>query len=215
MHVLMEHKQKDLVLKIYDDFASGLLYNHTRNTFNTERILEASSFLYALIELLSEKGLLSINELDERKKEVAERLIQRFTKSGIGLMCQDKEFDKYTFEHNASVDCESRLSRCKALCCKFPFALSRQDVEEGIIRWDFGRPYLIAHKEDGYCIHLDNATYRCTVYKHRPVPCKGFDCKDNEKWHVWQDYDNKIINYQLIDRITKNNGDLYASGIGG
>jgi hypothetical protein len=114
------------------------------STANTTKTLEASSFLYALIELLSEKGLLTIEELDERKKQVAQRLVKRFVDSGMGLMYQDPEYDKYNFDQEAQIDCESRLSVCKAVCCKLPFALSKQDVEEGIIRWEFGRPYLIA-----------------------------------------------------------------------
>jgi Fe-S-cluster containining protein len=76
-------------------------------------------------------------------------------------------------------------------------------VEEGIVRWDFGRPYLIAHDGDGYCIHLDRKTYKCKVYENRPVPCRGFNCKDNEKWKVWLDFDKKIINPELIEKIKK------------
>lgn len=124
-------------LKMEDDLCSGLLYSHSRITDNTKKILESTSFLYALIELLKEKGLISIEELDNRKREVAERLVKRFAESGVGLMVQDPEHDKYTFEHEARVDCQSRLPICKSICCKFPFALSRQDVEEGIIRWNF------------------------------------------------------------------------------
>lgn len=52
---------------------------------------------------------------------------------------QHPEHDKYNFEHEAQVDYQSRLHTCKAICCKFPFALSRQDVGEGIVCWDFGR----------------------------------------------------------------------------
>lgn len=117
-------------------------------------------FLYALIELLIEKGLLTTEELDERKRQVAERLVKRFVESGLGLMYQDPEYDKYAFDREADVDCESRLDTCKALCCKLPFALSKQDVEEGIIRWEFGRQYLIAHGDDGYCVRLDRKTYK-------------------------------------------------------
>jgi hypothetical protein len=98
---------------------------------NTKKTLESTSFLYALIELLSEKGLISIEELDRRKNQAAERLVKKFVESGMGLLYQDPEEDKYTFEHEAQVDCESRLHTCKAMCCKFPFALSKQDVEEG------------------------------------------------------------------------------------
>ncbi len=121
-------------------------------------------------------------------------------------MYQDPEYDKYTFEHEADVDCQNKLPVCKAICCKFPFALSRQDVEEGIIRWEFGRPYLIAHDTDGYCVHLDRETYRCKVREHRPVPCRGFDCKNNEKWKVWEDYDGNLINSKLIEEIDGSDG---------
>jgi Fe-S-cluster containining protein len=191
--------------KIYDYLSQGLVYTHTRINDNTKKNLEATSFLYALIELLNEKGLLTIKELDERKKQVAERLIRRFTETGIGLMYQEPEYDKYTFEHEAQIDCQDRLHICKAICCKIPFALSRQDVEEGIVRWDFGRPYLIAHDSDGYCVHLNRETYKCTVHENRPVPCRGFSCKDNEKWPLWLNDGQKAINPELIEKINQSN----------
>lgn len=186
---------------LLQDISRGLQYSHLRINANTSKTLESASFLYALIELLKEKGLLTIEELDERKKQVAERLVRKFTESGIGLMYQDPEYDKYTFENESQVNCLERLPVCKAICCKFPFALSRQDVEEGIIRWDFSRPYLIAHGEDGYCVHLDRQTFKCTVREHRPVPCRGFNCQDSKRWQVWSDFDNMLINTHLVDKL--------------
>jgi hypothetical protein len=180
--------------------ATGFRYSHVRINFNTSKTLEATSFLYAMIELLNEKGLLTIEELDNRKKKVAERLVKKFVETGNGLMYQDPEYDKYTFEQEAHVDCLKRLHICKAVCCKFPFALSKQDVEEGIIRWEFGHPYLIAHGEDGYCLHMDRKTYQCAERNHRPVPCRGFDCKSDEKWPVWQDFEKKILNLEFFKR---------------
>ena len=191
----------EILLEVRKELSSSLLYTHTRINTNTRKTLEAASFLYALIELLNEKGLLSIKELDERKKQVARRCVKKFVKSGVGLMYQDPEYDKYKFEHDAKVDCQNRLHICSAICCKLPFALSRQDVEEGIIRWDFGRPYLISHDTDGYCVHLNRETHKCAVYEHRPVPCRGFNCKNDDKWKVWLDYDKKVINPELIQRI--------------
>ena len=79
------------------------------------KTLETASFLYALIELMNEKGLLSIEELDERKKQVAKRLVRNFIESGIGLLYQDSECVKYPFEHKARVDCLSMLPVCKAV----------------------------------------------------------------------------------------------------
>lgn len=204
----------EILSRIHKDLSSGLIYTHSRINANTNKNMEAASFLYALIELLNEKGLLTIEELDERKKQVAGRLVKRFVDSGLGLMYQDPEYDKYTFDQGAHVDCEGRLAVCKAVCCKLPFALSRQDVEEGIIRWEFGRPYLIAHEDDGYCIHMDRNTYKCTVREQRTVPCKGFDCKDNEKWKIWIDYDKRMINPELTEKVDKENGDIYNGSIG-
>lgn len=196
--------------ELLKEITRGFLYTHTRINTNTSRTLEASSFLYALIELLSEKDILSIEELDERKKQVAHRLVNKFVGSKIGLLYQDPECDKYTFEHEAEVNCEGRRHICKAICCKFPFALSRQDVEEGAIRWEFGRPYLIAHDDDGYCIHLNRESYRCTVWEQRPVPCRGFDCEDNEKWKVWEDFVEMVINDEMIEHIDDSNETIYT-----
>lgn len=128
-------------------------------------------------------------------------------------MYQDAEYDKYTFDEEADVDCESRLSVCKAVCCKLPFALSKQDVEEGIIRWEFGRPYLIAHGDDGYCAHLDRKTYRCTVREHRIVPCRRFDCRDNKRWHVWFDHEKRILNPEFEAKVDMDNSKIYFSCI--
>lgn len=193
------------------EVVKGLLYTHTRINANTAKTLEASSFLYALIELLNEKGLLTFEELDERKKQVAERLVKKFVESGVGLMYQDTEEDKYTFEKEAVVDCENRLHVCRAICCKLPFALSRQDVFEGIIKWEFAKPYLIAHDEDGYCVHLDRDTFHCAVREQRPLPCRGFGCRDNERWHVWADYDKKELDPGFIENI-QDSYKIYLSG---
>lgn len=205
-------KRPDFESVFYDilqEIGKGMRYLHTRINNNTAQSLETASFLYALVELLNEKGLLSFEELDERKALVAERLVKKFVKSGLGIMYQESEEDKYAFSCEAQVDCQNRLPICKAICCKFPFALSRQDVEEGMIRWEFGRPYLIAHDEEGYCVHIDRNTCQCTIYDQRPVPCRGFNCQENEKWRVWQDYEQKILNTQLVAETNENVKNLY------
>lgn len=191
---------------MFNEIAKGLQYTHIRINSNTSKTLESTSFLYALIELLSEKGLITIEELDARKKQIAERLVEKFKTSGIGLRYQDPEYDKYTFKNESQVNCLERLPICKAICCKFPFALSRQDIEEGIIRWDFAMPYMIAHANDGYCVHLDRQTFQCTMREFRPVPCRGFTCQENERWQVWQDFDQKVLNVNLLNTLEEKNG---------
>jgi Fe-S-cluster containining protein len=157
--------------------------------------VEVASFIYAAIELLVEKGLLTIEELDERKKAVAERLVKKYTAEGMGAAYQDPEFDKYTFERTVELDCESRLPLCKAACCRLRFALSRQDVEEGIVQWESKHPYFIAHRADGYCRHLDGDKLSCSVHANRPVPCHGYDCRNDRR--IWHDFDQQLLSSEL------------------
>jgi Fe-S-cluster containining protein len=208
-----DNKRQAIVTKPYEvekinkydslrsETAKGLRYCHKRINANTSKSIENASFLYALVELMVEKGIIQIEELDARKKVIAERLVENFKDKGVGLMYQDPEIDKYNFDKVADVDCARHTPACNAICCKFPFALSRQDVEEGKIKWDFGRPYMIAHNEDGYCIHLDPEKMECSAREHRPIPCRGFDCRDNRSWKVWQDFERQITNEELVNAL--------------
>ncbi len=180
-----------------DEVAAGLRYAHFRADANTSKLLEVASFLYAAIDLLSQKGLLDIQELDERKKAAAANLVEKFAERGMGVVYQKPEYDKYSFEGGATIDCENRVQLCKAACCKLRFALSKQDVEEGIVRWDFSAPYLIARGPNGYCQHLDQEKKCCSVYGHRPIPCRGYDCRNDPR--IWLDFENRVINPGLND----------------
>lgn len=187
----------NLTRELRQEVAEGLLYAHRRGNANTTKTLEAASFLYALVELMSEKGLITVEELDERKRVVGQRLAQQFSENGMGVMLQDPEYDKYTFQGGVEIDCENRVHLCKVACCRLPFALSKQDVREGIVRWNLGQPYLIDQGKDGCCTHLDRDTFGCTVYKNRPVPCRAFDCRNDKR--IWLDFEGKIAN-PVVDR---------------
>jgi Fe-S-cluster containining protein len=159
-------------------------------------MLEIASFCYALIELLQEKGVLSFEELNDRKKIVGNRQIKKFAEQEIGVMAlQEYHQDKYTYKEEVHIDCASRLSLCHAACCRLDLALSKQDIEEGILKWDLGDPYMIAKDAEGYCRHLDRTTSRCTVWQHRPIPCRGYDCRKDER--IWLDFEKRIINPNL------------------
>ena len=172
--------------------ADGLLYTHARLNANQRKTLEASSFLYALVELLSERGIITIDELDARQAVVTQRLTEQLRREGDGAMFQDPEYDKYAFEHAAEFDCAARVHLCHATCCRLPFALSHQDVREGIVHWNLGQPYLIYQDGDGYCVHMDRGACACTIYANRPVPCRGFDCRNDRR--IWLDFEGKVAN---------------------
>jgi hypothetical protein len=183
--------------KLRRQVAEGLLYAHARLSENTKATVEAASFLYALVELLSEKGIIEIEQLDERMREVAVRLAKKNSEKGVGVLIQEEpEYDKYNFEGEAQIDCENRIHLCRAACCRLPFALSKQDIREGVIHWDLGQPYIIAQEKDGYCTHLERASCRCKVREQRPVPCRAYDCRKEKR--IWLDFDNRVINPAIL-----------------
>lgn len=61
--------------------AEGLLFSHSALNRTSKEVLEATSFLYALIELLEESELITLDELDQRKRVVADRLVRKFNDS--------------------------------------------------------------------------------------------------------------------------------------
>jgi hypothetical protein len=71
--------------QLREEVAGGLRYTHTRANANTRKLLEIASFAYAGIDLLAEKGLIQIEELDERKKTIAGRLVEKFIADGMGI----------------------------------------------------------------------------------------------------------------------------------
>ena len=176
------------------DVVLGLLYVHHQLGANTGKALEASSFLYALTELLIERGVITEKELNERKIVVAKRLAEKFREMGMGAAFQEEEQDKYGID-DVQIDCEERKHLCKTACCKMSFALSRQDIKEGIVKWDLGNPYMIAKKEDGYCVHLEKMGYGCRIWKNRPVPCRAYDCRNDKR--IWIDFGKRIVNPEL------------------
>ena len=71
------------------------------------------------------------------------------------------------------------------------FPLSTADLDEGVIRWDYGRPYMIRQRaSDGFCVHNDPASHGCTVHTQRPSTCRRYDCRNDTR--VWIDYDKRI-----------------------
>ena len=89
------------------------------------------------------------------------------------------------------VPCSELIPLCGARCCTLSFALSTEDLDERVIRWDYGQPYLIAQRaSDGYCVHNDPDSRGCTVHAHRPRVCRSYDCRSDAR--VWIDYEQRI-----------------------
>jgi hypothetical protein len=174
------------------DVLRGLLYAHDRANANTAVLHQASATLDAVVEVLIAEGLLDPEALEQRREAAGERRERQFYERGMAVALQEFDVGKHEFEGGAEIDCDRRIELCGAACCKLPLALSREDVEEGVLRWDLGRPYMIAQGADGYCVHMDTGTHRCGVYDHRPIPCRGYDCRHDSR--IWLDFDRRIVN---------------------
>jgi Fe-S-cluster containining protein len=181
--------------ELRQEVATGLLYCHHRANANTTKTLDAAAFTYAVIDLLIEKGVLTEDELNERKRQVAKELVAQFNTAGMAVELQDSAIDKYRFEGSPPIDCENRVHLCKAACCRLRFPLSRQDLEEGVVKWELPRPYLIARRADGYCRHLEQGGCGCTIYEQRPLPCRAYDCRNDAR--IWADFEKRIVSDKL------------------
>jgi Fe-S-cluster containining protein len=178
-----------------EEILEGFLYSYRQLDTNALKVYEASAHLYSLIELLVAKGIIGVDELDQRKKAVEKRLKDSFKEAGIGVRVQGSEVDKYNLPAEAKIDCENRKHLCHAACCALAYALSPQDIREGI-RWCLSKPFMNARGADGYCIHLQRDTLSCNIYEHRPTVCRQYDCRNDRR--IWLDFDKMVINPDLF-----------------
>lgn len=178
-----------------EEILEGFLYSYRQLDTNAMKVYEASAHLYSLIELLVAKGIIGIEELDQRKKAVEKRLNDSFKEAGIGVRVRRDDNDKYGLSDEVKIDCEKRKPLCRAACCRLAYPLSLQDIKEGI-RWSLGKPFLNAREADGYCVHLQRDTLGCSIYEHRPTVCRQYDCRNDRR--IWLDFDKMIINPELF-----------------
>jgi len=177
------------------DLLQGLLYTHQRANLNTVEAHRALAAVEALLEVLVEQGVIDREAYAEQREAVEERLRREFVEKGMAVAIQEHPTGKYEHEGSVEIDCEARIPLCGAACCRLSFALSKEDVEEGTVRWDLGRPYMIARTDEGRCVHLDGETRTCGVYAQRPIPCRAYDCRKDLR--VWLDFDERIPNPAL------------------
>lgn len=175
----------------------GLVYTHNRANANTAELHEACSTMHALVDLLVERGVLDRETLEARRRTAAEQLRRDYIERGMAVAMQEFPVSKYEFHGGPTIDCEDRIPLCKASCCKLPLALSKEDVQEGIVRWELGRPYMIAQTSEHYCVHLDGESHHCGVYAQRPIPCRGYDCRQDKR--IWLDFEKRLVNPRIDD----------------
>lgn len=172
----------------------GAYYLHTAITRQAERLNESEAFLYGLIDSLVESGLVEPSILQSKIAALREEVRQKGEQFTTGVMIRQ---DPPQAPEPPAINCSERLPICKAACCRLSFALSVPELEEGKVRWDLGRPYLIRHDAKGRCVHLQAGSCACGIYEDRPRVCKVYSCRGDER--IWKDFDGMILNTEWIE----------------
>jgi Fe-S-cluster containining protein len=173
-----------------DALKDGLIFNHHLGMQNRADLDETRATVYALLEELSDRGFIDLASLEARR-EVARALESERSERLPRAYVDAKVPDKYALKVLPDVDCRSLLPICQGRCCKLRFALSRQDVEERVVEWEFAAPYLIRHGDDQRCVHQERPGGSCGVYEHRPATCRTYDCRNDAR--IWRDFDKRIL----------------------
>lgn len=144
--------------------------------------------LKALVETLVAQGSLDPDRFERRRQKALDAAVERLhTRPAIQIA---EAVDKYAIDDLPQIDCAALLPICQARCCKLTVCLSAQDLDEKVFDWNYGKPYQIRKKEDGYCAHSEPESHRCTVYGHRPATCRTYDCRNDRR--IWSDFEKRI-----------------------
>lgn len=171
-----------------DEFEDGLKFTHIVGQTLRGELARTKAQVFAVIDLLMAKGVLNLDEIEalmEKELDKAEQSINVVPDVHVAPVT-----DKYQADLLVDIDCADRTDLCGAPCCRVPFPISVQDLEEGTVRWDYFRPYKIAQRDDGRCVHL-TAERRCGIYETRPAFCRLFDCRTIRE--VWTDFKGKVV----------------------
>lgn len=172
------------------------LFTHSALGRSHLRQRELESFVYGLIDVLLARGAITEDELSAAVAAVRAE-IEASDEVGEPAVALRIDDPAAAASPPIEVDCAARYHVCGAVCCKLDFALSHEEVERGVLRWDMGRPYVIRHEADGLCVHNDRATGHCGVYADRPLPCRRFSCASDGR--IWKDFDAMELNDEWID----------------
>lgn len=134
--------------------------------------------------------------LSDDERAYIRRMLERLMELGIGAVYGEEDDTEEVL-----IDCEERKTSCRAICCSLVFALTKEEVQRGTIKWDPKKPYFLARDDDGYCSHLDRESLRCNIWEERPKNCRKYDCRKDPQ--VWTDWEGKVINVEAFKHLTR------------
>jgi hypothetical protein len=159
----------------------GSLFAQAVASQQMARANQTEAAIYGLIDLLIDKGALTSDEVARHATlEVAVR--------------EDNTAPAISADE---IDCAARIPFCKAACCRLRWPLTLEEVENGPVKWDLGRPFFNRHGAHGYCHQFDVEHHECQVYGQRPTPCRQYSCAGDDR--IWLDFERMVPNTEWID----------------
>ena len=172
--------------QLREEIERGLQFANVIGSVNMDQNKETIASLQALTNVLIRNGIIRAEDitksLEETRQIVAQHPMPAVRLADLG--------DKHAEGQTVEIDCANRIPLCQARCCTFKFFLTKQDLDEGVARWDYGNPYWIKQGQDGYCVHSDAQTHACAIHAKRPHVCRAYDCRNDKR--VWIDFENRI-----------------------
>jgi hypothetical protein len=161
----------------------GSLFAHAELTRQSHRTNETDALLNGLVALLVQHKIVDGDELMKVVDQAREPVKQ---KVDIALRVNEEG-------EEPQIDCASRIHVCKAVCCRLHWALSVEEIEDGRVKWELGRPYFNRHNDEGYCHQWDDG---CNIYEDRPNPCRMYSCEHDDR--IWKDFEAMELNDEWI-----------------
>lgn len=185
---MASEKSGDRTLADVDVAVESLLKRLQEARF-TEADLNAR--LRALTDSLVAAGAVVPEEIERRRRNELQRELIRLKEHPLYKLSTDNP-DKYALESLPEIDCAAILPICRARCCTLDVTLTRQDLDERKLHWNYATPYVLQRREsDGRCVHCDETTGGCGAYEVRPSMCRVYDCRDDHR--IWIDFDKRIL----------------------
>jgi Fe-S-cluster containining protein len=173
----------------------GSLFAHTVLTEQAARANKTEALLHGLADLLIRNDVISAEDLLAAVDTTGRQIADAGGRAKVDVAIRvDGDAPEVAADE---IDCEARIPYCKAVCCRMRWALTVEEIENGPMKWDLGRPYFNRHNAEGYCEQIDPETHGCQIYDDRPSPCRQFSCKGDER--IWKDFDAMVINQEWID----------------
>jgi len=173
----------------------GNLFAHSAMTEQAARVNEAAAVVNGLVGLLIQRGVVDADELLAVVDSVRTKTEKAGQSASLGVRVRtDAEVPPNS---GVDIDCEARLPLCRGACCSFHFPLTIDEIEDGPIKWDLGRPYYNRHNADGYCHKIDGETHGCTIYDDRPSVCRLYSCVEDGR--IWKDFEARVPNTEWLD----------------